>query len=267
MVDSLLQISLGTAAIGIFVVCVFYVLVRGMVRMMVATLVIAASAWLAFQAWQIAPGQSMQWTGQISPVIIYGLPVAVFAFAFILLRLVLQSLTRPMAERSDEFRDDRFNPARMLLRLPLLLIPTALILLIAAVVVHHLGSLEEIRIAASHQAPEEGETVEPTYLGRLKSSITRTIPPGWLARLDPSTAPDRITLAKLIAIQETTDPDLEPAIDPTTGQVIPRAIIVEDVELQDLARDRSFGSLLQHPHLEKFLEDPEVRRWMEMLKR
>jgi len=266
---SLPQISLGTAAIAIFAICAFYVIVRGMMRMMVGTVVIAVSAWLGFRAWQLAPALSIEWTGNLSAIVIYGLPVAVFLFAFILLRLVLQTLTRPFAERSDEYREDRFNPRRMLFRLPFLLIPTALILLIGAVIVHHLGALEEIRIAASGKSAGEEEAAEPTYLGRLKASVTRAIPAGWLARLDPSTAPDRLNLAKLIAIQEAGNggsSELEPAIDPETGRVIPRAIIVEDPELQDLARDGSFDRLLRHPRLEQALEDPEVRRWIEMLR-
>lgn len=266
MVETLPQISLGTAAIAIFAMCAFYVIVRGMLRMVVGTLVIAASAWLGFHAWRMAPELSIQWTGNLSPIVIYGLPIAVFAFAFILLRLILQSVTRPLAERSDEFREDRYNPGRMLIRLPLLLIPTCLILLIGAVVVHHLGALEEIRMATNQPPAEKGAAIEPTYLARLNESIIRTIPPGWLARLDPSTSRDRVNAAKLIAIQEAGGRPIEPTIDPATGHVIPRAVIVEDSELQNLARDRSFGSLLHHPHMEKILEDPEVRRWMEMLK-
>jgi len=269
VIESLPQISLGTAAIGIFLACAFYVIIRGMIRMMVGTLVIAASAWVGFRAWGYAPELSIQWMGHLSALVIYGLPVAVFLFAFILLRLVLQTITRPLAERSDEYEEDRFDPRRMVLRLPLLLIPTGLILLIGSVVVHHLGALEEIRIAASGGASGEEEIADPTYLGKLKASITRTIPETWLSRLDPSTSPDRLGLAKLIAIQESAEcgsSKLEPVIDPETGRAIPRAVIVEDPELQDLARDRSFAFLLRHPRLEQALEEPEVRRWIEMLR-
>lgn len=266
MLETLPQISLGTAAIIIFAACVLYVMVRGMVRMMVGTAVIAASAWLAFLIWREAPQLSIQWTGQLSPVVIYGLPLAVFTFSFILIRLILQGITRPLAERSDEYREDRYRPGRMLVRLPLLLIPTCLIVLIAAVVVHHFGALEEIRMATTMPAAGDGSAAGSSYLASLNESIKRTIPAGWLARIDPSTSPDRVDAAKLIAIQEAGGGAIEPTIDPATGHVIPRAVIVEDPELQTLARDRSFGSLLHHPHMEKILEDPEVRRWLSRLK-
>lgn len=268
--ETIPQISIGTAVIAIFVICVFYVVVRGMLRMMVGTLVIAISAWLGFRAWELAPTYSIQWTGGLSPFLIYGLPLGIFVAAFFLLRLILKTITRPFAERSDEHREDRYDIRRMALRLPLLLIPTALIFLIGAVVIHHLGSLEEIRVVAAKtgtDAPAENLS----YLGKMKASVTRAVPERWLSWLDPSTSPDRLNLAKLIAIQESDaakeTPDLEPVIDPATGRPIPRAIIVEDPELQGLARDRSFGPLLRHPRLKQALDDPEVQRWIEMLKR
>jgi len=267
--DTLPQISLGTAVIVIFLICALYVIVRGMVRMMVGTLVIAASAWLGFRAWELSPGLSIQWTGGLSPFIIHGLPFAAFVIAFVLLRLILQTLTRPFAERSDAHREDRFDVRRILFRMPLLLIPTALIFLIGAVVIHHLGSLEEIRIVSA-ATTTGGSPAKPGYIGRLKASVSRVVPERWLSWLDPSTSPDRLNLAKLIAIQESgavgDGSALEPIMDPATGRPIPRAIIVEDPELQGLARDRSFGSLLRHPRLEQALEDPEVQRWIEMLK-
>jgi len=268
VIDTLPQISLGTAVIVIFLICALYVIVRGMLRMMVGTLVIAASAWLGFRAWQLAPELSLEWTDRLSPHLIYGLPLTIFIAAFLLLRLILQTITRPLAERSDAHREDRFDVRRMAFRLPLLLIPTALIVVIGAVVIHHLGSLEEIRMA-SEKSPGAEQADPPTYLGNLKGSVTRAIPESWLSWLDPSTAPDRLSLAKLIAIQESgtaASSRFEPVIDPATGLPIPRAIIVDDPELQDLARDGSFGSLLRHPRLDQALEDPDVRRWIEMLR-
>ena len=269
MIQAFPEISLGTAAIIIFVICAFFVIVRGMVRMMVGTLVIAASAWLGFRAWQLAPELSLEWFERLSPAVLYGLPAVVFIVSFFMLRLILQVLTRPFAERSDEFREDRFSFRRTVFRLPLLLIPTGLLFVIGAVIVHHIGSLEEIRLAASKMPGDEEAPEEVTYLGELKASITRIIPASWLAWLDPLTEPDRLNLAKLIAVQESTPRDgshLEPVINPETGRPYPRAIIVEDPELQGLARDGSFGTLLRHPGINKALEDPEIRSWIERLR-
>lgn len=269
MIEALPEISLGTAAILIFLVCALYVVIRGMLRMMIGTLVLAASVWLGFQTWQMAPELSLEWLGSLSPIVLYGLPTVVFLVSFFVLRMILKFVTRPFAERADEFREDRFSMRRLAFRVPLLLIPTALLFVIGAVIVHHIGSLEEIRVAAMQMPGEEETAEEPSYLGGLKASVARTIPATWLAWLDPLTEPDRINLAKLIAIQESAPrrvSELEPVIDPTTGRPYPRAIVVEDAELQGLARDGSFGTLLRHPGLKQALDDPEVRRWIEVLR-
>lgn len=262
MLENLPQLSLGTAALIIFLLCALYVIARGMLRMMAGTLVIAVSAWLGYMAWQLAPELSIKSFGQLLPAMLYGLPVVVFLTVFFLLRVILKTITRPFAERADAHREDRFSLRRLVFRLPLLLIPTALLWLIGAVIVHHFGALEEIR-TVSDEAP--GEASEPGTLARLKASITRTVPASWLERLDPLTSPDRLEVAKLIATQESapkTVMEFEPVIDPETGLPYPRAIIVHDADLQGLARDRRFGTLLRHPQLDKLMNDPEVRRWI-----
>ena len=75
--------------------------------------------------------------------------------------------------------------------------------------------------------------------------------------LDPLAEPSRLALAKLVTVQA--ESPLEPVIDPRTGKPIPRAIIVEDSELQTLAREGKFGTLLRHPLLTKALNDPKVQ--------
>jgi len=57
-----------------------------------------------------------------------------------------------------------------------------------------------------------------------------------------------------------------PVIDPKTGKPIPRAIIVDDPELQGLAREGKFGSLLRHPMLTKALNDPQLKAFLKDLK-
>ena len=76
--------------------------------------------------------------------------------------------------------------------------------------------------------------------------------------LDPVAEPSRLALAKLITAQA--DSPLNPVINPQTGKPIPRAIIVNDPELQNLARDGNYGTLLRHPLLTKALADPQVKK-------
>jgi hypothetical protein len=49
-------------------------------------------------------------------------------------------------------------------------------------------------------------------------------------------------------------------IDPETGLPYPRAIIVDDPELADLAREGRFSTILRHPLLSEALKDPLVRK-------
>jgi hypothetical protein len=48
--------------------------------------------------------------------------------------------------------------------------------------------------------------------------------------------------------------------DPQTGRPYPRAIIVDDPELMDLAREGRFSTLLRHPLLSEALKDPMIRQ-------
>ena len=73
----------------------------------------------------------------------------------------------------------------------------------------------------------------------------------------PLADPSRLTLAKVITAQS--QPAPKPVIDPQTGKPVPRAIIVNDPELQNLARDGKFATLLRSPLLTKALSDPKVQ--------
>jgi hypothetical protein len=77
-------------------------------------------------------------------------------------------------------------------------------------------------------------------------------------QLDPLTAQPRLQLAKMIAASP--DKPLKPIIDPKTGRPYPRAIIVDDPELLDLAKQGRFSTLLRHPLLSEALKDPLIRQ-------
>lgn len=265
------QISLGTAAILIFLVCAAYVLLRGMMRMMAGTLVLAASLWLGFQTWQLAPQLSIDWTGDLSALITHGLPPLVTIAAFFLLRAVAAAITRPFGPKPGEDAPAGPRLVRRMIRLPLAIIPAAVLWLIGAVFVHHAGSIAEIRAVAEQTGTDDAPNASP-WLARLKESVSKTLPKPLLAWLDPLAEPGRLNLAKWIASLESAPAGsdyrsaLEPMIDPATGRPIPRAIIVDDPDLQDLARDGSFGTLLRHPSLTRALQDPELREAIERLR-
>ena len=246
--DSIPSLSLGSAALVIFALCASFVLLRGITRMIVATVILGLSAWIGFRVWQLAPALSLDWTGISLSWLVSGLPVAAFVISFLSLRKLATVISRPFGNPGGN------HPPRSLAgtacRLILALVPTSLIWVAGAALVHHAGSVAEVR--------DHSGNPRSTGLEQLKSSIEVALPATWLAALDPFAEPSRLALAKLIAAEA--ESPRKPAIDPATGKPIPRAIIVDDPALQTLAREGNFSSLLRHPLLTKALQDPSVRK-------
>ena len=253
--DSIPQLSLGTAVLIIFAACAGFLLVRGMTRMIVGTIVLGLSAWLGFLVWRQAPGLSVDWTGKSLAWLTNGLPVAAFLTAFFVIQKIATLIARPFGKSKE-----RENPRSFIatgFRLLLALIPTSLICIIGAALVHHSGSVAEVR-AYSERSSGKEKTTPDSYSQQLKSAVEAALPASWLAALDPLSQHARINLAKLIAAQS--ESPHSPVIDPKTGKPIPRAIIVDDPALQTLAREGKFDTLLRHPLLTKALADPKIQK-------
>lgn len=251
--DSIPQISLGTAVLVIFAVCAGFVMLRGIARMLVGTVALALSAWIGFAVWREAPAWSLQYLGRAEAWLAYALPVAAFLASFFLLRWIARAVARPFGGESE-------NPKKSSVPLPfrllLALIPTAIICLIGATAIHHTGAIAELRAFAEDKLGID-EPAPARFTQRLKQSIETALPESLLRKLDPLADPGRLALAKQITAQSTSP--LDPAIDPATGKPIPRAIVVDEPELQNLARNGKFGTLLRHPLLGNWLETPEVQ--------
>ncbi|MES2476021.1 MAG: hypothetical protein V4640_09585 [Verrucomicrobiota bacterium] len=245
--DSFPEISLGTAALAIFLFCAGFVLLRGATRLLVGTVVLAASLWAGFEVWQSAPSLLHGWNIKPQPWLINALVGATFLLTFFLLRKITRTIANPLRKEGSGSRTVLGTG----LRLVLSLIPTSLIWLVGAAAIHHFGSVAELR---DHTASTEKSPTHD-FLLKLHSAVASAIPASWLAKLDPSASPDRVKLAKLI----TTQSAHPPATDPVTGKPIPRARIVEDPDLQNLAREGNFSTLLRHPALTKALQDPKIQ--------
>lgn len=250
------ELSLGTAALILFVLCAGFVLLRGLTRMIIGTVTLGVSAWLGFRVWQLAPAMSFEWFGKSHPWVTNGLPVLAFILAFFLLRKITNFFTSPFSGSGD--RGPR-TFAGTAVRLIFALIPASLLWLIGAAVVHHAGSIAELKASSEKTKTGQG------FVEKLKSSIDSALPASWLAALDPLADPSRLSLAKLIAAQSS--PEFAPEMDPSTGKPIPRAIIVEDPALQTLAREGNFSTLLRHPLLTKALADPKIQQRLHELTR
>lgn len=253
--DSIPQISLGTAALIIFAVCAGFVLLRGLTRMLIGTVALSFSAWIGFRCWQAAPTLSVEWTGKTLPWITNGLPIVAFLISFFIFRKIAKAIASPIRKAPEPEKKGSIIRTSFLLLLAL--IPTSLLCLIGAIFIHHSGSIAEVR-AYSEKSNGVPETTPDGFSQRLKASIEDALPESWIRTLDPLAQPSRLTLAKLIATQS--ESRLTPVINPQTGKPIPRAIIVDDPELQNLARDGKFSTLLRHPLLTKALADPKIQK-------
>jgi len=241
------QLSLGSAALIVFVVCAVLVFLRGMLRILIGSAVIAASIYAALWAVREAPALGIRYTGEPRAWISTALPVAVGLLTFLVLRFVIRFVVKPGGEKRT--LGSRFAG------LFLALIPAALLCLAGALVVHHFGSIAEIRTYAETSAGQ-GQSAVSSFIRDLKQSLEKAIPSSVLGFLDPATDQARLQLAKWIAREETAAPKAKPAKE----EPILRAIVVDEKELRELAREKRYGTLLQHPKIDKALADPRVQK-------
>lgn len=243
------QISLGTAALVIFVLCVGFVFLRGVVRMFFGALVLGGSLLVAFLVWQKTPGWMVALMGKPVEWVSIALPVTAFLATFVICRMVIGFFLKPFKRSSEST-----TPGGIVFRLVFSLVPTAFLWLVGATLVHHFGSIAEVEKSADKKK-EQADWVE--RFAEMKTTIAGIIPQDWLKKLDPLADPEHLSLAKWFASQS--GPKAPELIDPETKKPYPRAIIVEEPELQHLADDGKFSTLLRHPLLEKALNDPKVR--------
>jgi len=251
--ESIPQFSLGTAALVIFLLCVGFVFVRGIVRMLLGALVFGGSLWAGFLVWQKTPGWTISLMGKPVDWVSIVLPVVAFIGTFLVSRLIINFFLRPFKGTADS---GARTPGGIVFRLILSIVPTAFLWLIGATLVHHFGSIAEIGKASGVPAPAEPGWMEKAL--ELKNAVAAVVPADWLKKLDPLSDPSHLSLAKLIATQPTSK--LPPVIDPQTGKPYPRAIVVDEPALRDLADDGRFSTLIRHPLFQKALNDPKIQQ-------
>ncbi|MFD2255334.1 hypothetical protein ACFSSA_01480 [Luteolibacter algae] len=247
--ETLPEISLGTAALIVFAVCAGYMFLRGLARTFVNSAFLVASAWAGFEVWQKAPALAIEWTGKTSPVITTGLPILAFLVTLVVLRKIIGFFRAPLPKAAEDVAPRSIG--QLVFRLMVTLLPAALLCLMAATILHHFSSIADIKESTQKTGESWG------LGGRLKNSIAVAIPPEVMGYLDPLTSDPRVKLAKIIAANP--ENPLAPVLDPDTGRPYPRAIIVDEPELRNLAREKRFSTLLRHPLLTDALKDPEVR--------
>lgn len=251
--ETLPEISLGTAALIIFGICAAYMFLKGILRTIINAACLTLSAWVGFRVWQQAPSMAIDWTGKPSELIATGLPMIAGIATFLVLRKLIHLIRTPAKAPVEE--GGKPDSRSLLGKLALTLIPATLLCLTAATFLHHASAVAEIRNSAEFgtSAPDA-----KSLAGRLKNSLSVAIPEKLMDWLDPLATEPRLQLAKMIAASG--DKPLEPVIDPETGKPYPRAIIVDDPELTSLAEEGRFSTLLRHPLLTEALKDTGIRQ-------
>lgn len=249
--EALPQLSLGTAGLLIFGLCALIAALRGLVRVVLGTAVLALTAVAAYWAWQQAPLFAARFTDQPQPWLAYALPIIAGAGTFLLVRGVGRVVSRPFGPKEGESGAPASSLAK-LVALVFSLIPATVLCLVSAMFVNHFGSISEIR-AASGQHPGKFDAAT----AQMKTLLAKYVPADLLQKLDPLADQARVKLAKLIA----SDPKhLPPKAIPVLEEPAMRAIVVDEMKLRKLAKDQRFGTLLSHPDLDKALHDPKVRK-------
>ncbi|MDE0836808.1 MAG: hypothetical protein OSA84_10700 [Akkermansiaceae bacterium] len=251
--DTLPEISLGTAALIIFGLCAGYMFIRGLARTIVNVACLTLSAWVGFRVWQQAPSLAIDWFNKPSELVATGLPIVVFLATLIVLRRIVGFFRAPIPKSSEDVAPKSLG--QLVFRLIITVIPAALLCLTAATFIHHASSVAEIRNSTEFGT---SSPPSPSLAERLKNPLSMAVPSKLMDWLDPLTTEPRLQLAKMIAASP--NRPLQPIVDPETGRPYPRAIIVDDPELVELAQEGRFSTLLRHPLLSEAIKDPLIRQ-------
>lgn len=245
--ETIPQLSLGTAALLIFGACALLVIVRGIFRILFGSLVLCASGFAGYLTWKNTPlmtqDGSFHWVSFV-PAAIVGLVV------LLLLRWIMRFLAKPLG-RKEEGEPARRSPLRWVVTLLFSLIPTSVLWVGGATALRSVGSVAEIRRFADGDAA----TDRSAFLAALKSAIDKTLPEGWFKKIDPLSDDARVTLAKLIALGDSEPP---PKAIPVLEEPQIRSLIEHDPHLRSLARSKRYADILRDPRLDNVIADPDL---------
>lgn len=252
-------LNLTTLLLIAFVICAVVVLLRGALRILSGCFVLAMAGWSALRVWSHCPEWSNRFLGAPIPWLSILLPLLTFILALLVGKTVVRWITSPF-RKADDTSPRPLTLGRLIWAAILSIIPTCLLGSIAAVLILHFGEIEEMKRGTGPRQPKSISSL----LIEWRKSVLTWMPAGWVRCFDPAYDPSRLSLAR--EIQKRSQQEFPPVIDPSTGKPFPRAILVEDPELQELAREGSFGSLLRHPLVTRALNDPTVKSFLNALK-
>jgi hypothetical protein len=258
--QSIPQVSLGTAALLIFGACASLAVLRGLFRILAGSLVLCASGFAGFFAWRHAPAMASGFTGHEMPWLSIAAPAFAGLVTFLLLRLLTRFLARPFGKPDPQIAEkNRKSPVRWAFTLLFSLIPASLLWFTGAAALRNVGSVAEIR---RYVEGAEGEPARSAFVAELKASIDRVLPEAWFRNFDPLANEARVTLAKLIALG---DSGPAPKAIPVMEEPELRTLILHDPELRALAKQKRYADILRDPRLDHVMANPDLTKLLEDL--
>ncbi|RYD67179.1 MAG: CvpA family protein [Verrucomicrobiaceae bacterium] len=248
--ETIPQVSLGTAAVLIFGACAVLAVVRGLLRIFAGSLVIFLSGFVAYQTWRHAPAIDIPGGPWIAPVI-------AGAVVFFILRAVLHFAVRPFGKKTgDGSEAPRRSPKRWLITSLFSLIPTSLLWFTGAAALRNIGSVAEIQrfVEGDH-----GTNSPLAFVAELKETINSLLPEGLFQGIDPLADDARVTLAKLIALGDKGTP---PKAIPVMEEPEIKALIQHDRKLRELAKQRRYADILRDPRLDNVMANPDLKKML-----
>jgi hypothetical protein len=259
--ETIPQISLGTAALLIFAACALLAMLRGFLRMLLGSLVLCASGFVAYGTWRHTPAIAGNLGGAETPWISVAAPLVAGFATLLVLRLVMRFIARPAGKNGSEIAaENRRSPVRWAFTLLFSLIPAAVLWFSGATALRNIGSVAEIRRFVDG---EEGSSTRSVFLAELKSAIDRALPQDWFEKVDPLSDEARVTLAKLIALGDASPP---PKAIPVMEEPELRSLIANDPGLRELARAGRYADILRDPRLDHVMANPDLRRLLSNLR-
>ena len=250
--DSIPQISLGTAALLIFGAIASLAVLRGLIRILWGTTVLCLAGFVAFHLWNHAPAISSQFIGRDLPALSWVLPAVGFLLSAFLLRFLAKTFFAPLRHPNEEAaHQNRRSPVRWAITLLLSLVPTSAVWFFGATFLRHAGSVAEIRsFVDTHNLPDH-----TPFLAKIKESIDRALPSDWFATIDPLTSSSRLNLVKLIATADNPPPKAVAVLEESAI----RDLVLSDPQLRELARQGRYSEILRDPRLDRLLENDNLR--------
>ena len=258
--QSIPQVSLGTAALLIFGACASLAVLRGLLRILFGSVILCLSGFAGFFAWRHAPAMASGLTGQEMPWLSIAAPAFAALVTFLLLRLLARFVFQPVGKTGKDIAaENKKSPVRWAFTLLFSLVPASLLWFTGATALRNVGSVAEIRryVDGPDAAPARS-----AFLAELKASIDRVLPENWFRNFDPLADDARVTLAKLIALGDGGTP---PKAIPVMEEPELRSLILHDPELRALAKSGRYADILRDPRLDHVMANPDLKKLLEKL--